>query len=275
MLGKICQWLKRFFQRLFSLFKEEAEEDHTQAPPSLTDTDYEFLFNQLLEGVAHDWNQGQILKFFEDLGERGNTEQWVAWLRRFGERVLASPAPNRELGERMVRLGDRARLLPSIREIGAAAYEIGRQLLIRETSGAVGEDGGQDSIPPQTSPNPQNAANQPTTDETEAWFNRGLQQAKAGDLESEIASYDQALKFKPDDDQAWYNRGVALGDLGRYSEEIASYDQALKFKPDNDQAWYNRGSALENLGRYEEAIASYDQALKFKPDNDHAWYNRG
>ena len=68
--------------------------------------------------------------------------------------------------------------------------------------------------------------------------------------------------------------GNTLYKLGRYSEAIASYDQALEFKPDNDQAWYNRGVALGNLGRYSEAIASYDQALQIKPDDPNPFYNK-
>ncbi len=65
-------------------------------------------------------------------------------------------------------------------------------------------------------------------------------------------------------------RGNALGNLGRFEEAIASYDEALKFKPDYNRAWNNRGIALGNLGRFEEAIASNNQALKFKPDDHEA-----
>ncbi|WP_017314499.1 tetratricopeptide repeat protein [Mastigocladopsis repens] len=108
-----------------------------------------------------------------------------------------------------------------------------------------------------------------------AWNNRGNALGNLGRYEEAVASYDQALKIKPDDDSAWYNRGIALGNLGRYEEAVASYDQALKFKPDDDSAWNNRGNALDELGRYEEAVASFDQALKFKPDDHSAWYNRG
>jgi hypothetical protein len=38
-----------------------------QPPPPLTDTDYEFLFTQLLERVAHGWQQARVLRFFEKL----------------------------------------------------------------------------------------------------------------------------------------------------------------------------------------------------------------
>jgi tetratricopeptide (TPR) repeat protein len=108
----------------------------------------------------------------------------------------------------------------------------------------------------------------------EAWYNRGIALGNLGRLEEAIVSYDKALKFKPDYHEAWNNRGIALGNLGQLEEAIASFDQALKFKPDKDEAWYNRGNALGNLGRVEEAIASYDQALKFKPDNTSAFYNK-
>ncbi|WP_066426589.1 tetratricopeptide repeat protein [Anabaena sp. 4-3] len=108
-----------------------------------------------------------------------------------------------------------------------------------------------------------------------AWYNRGTALDDLGRYEEAIASYDQAVKFKPDYHQAWYNRGTALDDLGRYEEAIASYDQAVKFKPDDHEAWYNRGTALGKLGRYKEAISSFDQAVKIKPDYHQAWYNRG
>jgi tetratricopeptide (TPR) repeat protein len=108
-----------------------------------------------------------------------------------------------------------------------------------------------------------------------AWVNRGNALRNLGRIEEAIASYDQALKIKPDDPDAWVNRGNALRNLGRIEEALASYDQALEIKPDYPEAWYNRGNALGNLGRIEEALASYDQALEIKPDYPEAWYNRG
>ena len=107
-----------------------------------------------------------------------------------------------------------------------------------------------------------------------AWNNRGNALYNLGRYEQAVASFDQALKIKPDHDEAWNNRGIALDNLGRYEEAVASYDQALKIKPDYDLAWNNRGIALRDLGRYEEAVASYDQALKIKPDKDSAWYGK-
>ncbi|WP_343277562.1 tetratricopeptide repeat protein, partial [Kamptonema sp. UHCC 0994] len=102
--------------------------------------------------------------------------------------------------------------------------------------------------------------------EADAWFDRAKEQDERGDFEGAIASYDKAIKFKPDDHKVWNNRGLALFNLGQFEEAIASYDKAIEFKPDDHEAWNNRGLALDDLGRIEEAIASYDKAIEIKPD---------
>ncbi|MBW4551731.1 MAG: tetratricopeptide repeat protein [Aphanocapsa sp. GSE-SYN-MK-11-07L] len=89
-----------------------------------------------------------------------------------------------------------------------------------------------------------------------------------------IASYDQALKIKPDKPEIWFNRGNALGILGRYEEAIASYDETLKTMPDKHEAWFNRGIALYELGRYEEATVSYDYALKLRQNDQRVLNHR-
>jgi protein O-GlcNAc transferase len=109
----------------------------------------------------------------------------------------------------------------------------------------------------------------------EAYSNRGVVLKELGQLAEAIASYDQAIKLKPDDVGAYYNRGNALKGLGQLAEAIASYDQALKLKPDYAEAYSNRGNALKELGQLAEAMGSYDQALKLKPDLAEAYSSRG
>lgn len=162
MLKQIWQWLKGLFRRLFgggtssraASYRERInaapsrslEETRREAPP-LSDSDYEYLFRQLLEGVAHGWNQQRVAQWFEGLKGRISSAEWVDWLRRFGERVLASPAPNDELGMRLVYLGEQAQSIASLREIGDVAYDIGRQLLNRgNASGVVWEYEGPDGF---------------------------------------------------------------------------------------------------------------------------------
>ncbi len=169
MLKQIWQWLKGLFRRLFgggtssrsasyrdrinSASSRSLEEMRRVEAPPLSDSDYEYLFRQLLEGVAHSWSQQRVGQWFEGLKGRITPAEWVAWLRRFGERVLASPAPNDELGMRLVYLGEQAQSIPSLQEIGDVAYDIGRQLLSRgNASGVVWEYEGPDGLAAEPPP---------------------------------------------------------------------------------------------------------------------------
>ncbi|MEH2071390.1 MAG: tetratricopeptide repeat protein [Nostoc sp.] len=53
----------------------------------------------------------------------------------------------------------------------------------------------------------------------------------------------------------------ALLNLGRYEEAIASYDQALKFKPDDHEAWYNKACCYASQNNVELAIENLQQAI--------------
>ena len=102
--------------------------------PTLSDTDYEFLFNQLLEGIAHGWHDRRIVKFFVRLDDRGREEDWIAWLQRLQAKASNLPLQSkRHLGTMMVRLGELTRGAPEVAEIGAASYRIGKELLFEKT----------------------------------------------------------------------------------------------------------------------------------------------
>lgn len=294
MLKKIWQWIKKFFQRLFGGSKNnrtrnEQTPDNAQSPPPLTDTDYDFLFNELLEGIARGWTQDRILQFFEGLGERGTPEKWKEWLQRFGDRLMRSRAPNNQLAARMIAFGDKTRSLPSIREVGAFAKDIGNQLLSRDGGGTIWEYDGPDASPssgqqPQVEqisldelvqrlrqdPNlVRNVAQQLGLDTTDVdTVVQALQRQLSGTTPSDRIPAD-------DDAEGWAERGLQFAKVNNFEEAVASWDRALAIKPDYHPVWYNRGRALINLGRFEDAIASHDRALELKPDDHLAWQNRG
>jgi tetratricopeptide (TPR) repeat protein len=233
MLRRIWQWLKRFFQRLFgSKHPSPQLRRHTVEPPKqLTDAEYEALFLELLASVNEGWSQGRVKGFLD--ANKITQAGLVEWLRRFGERLRLSSAENRELGSRMVRLGELG-----VGEVGEVAGEIGMRLVGRRETNRRGAEG----------------AEEEEEGEAEAWVDRGNEQYMGGDFEGAIASYDKAVEIKPDYHDAWINRGVALGYLGRFEDAIASYDKAVEIKPDYHEAWNNRGLALGDLGRFEDAI---------------------
>ncbi|MGB3694690.1 MAG: hypothetical protein WA865_15685 [Spirulinaceae cyanobacterium] len=151
MIRKIWQWLKQWWRGLFAGEKADGTTEQSYQPQTLTDTDYEFMLNQLLEGVVHGWQQKRIEEFFAQLQGRSSTQEWITWLKSFGGKVLSSQVKNQELGRRMMLLGEKTQS-SSVQEIGIIASEIGQQLLLRETSGVVWEYDGPDALPGQKEP---------------------------------------------------------------------------------------------------------------------------
>src|SRR5262249_32156126 len=72
---------------------------------------------------------------------------------------------------------------------------------------------------------------------------------------------------------AFYNRGNALAKLDRNEAAVASYDAALRIKPNYAEALYNRGNLLRITSRPLEAITSYERALALRSDHPYAFGN--
>jgi hypothetical protein len=136
MFKKIWQSFVRWFRKLFgtskhrsSLQSSSTATDRLSAAglPPLDDTDREYLFMQLLEGVAHGWQQPRAIGFFNKIRQRVRKSDWLEWLEKFGQNLLAAPVPNYELAGRMVQLGQL-----DCGEIGDLAGDYGAQLLNRQ-----------------------------------------------------------------------------------------------------------------------------------------------
>ncbi|WP_251960267.1 hypothetical protein [Nostoc commune] len=144
MLKRLFQWLKKLFQSLFggkqTASKSRGNVQPEPAPP-LSDTDLEFLFNELLQGVHQARGEAWARKWLHNIEHRISTERWVDWLGRFGDKLLASPTPNNEMAARLVQLGELG-----IGEIGDVAYSIGMQLLTRNQGEPIWEYEGPDAI---------------------------------------------------------------------------------------------------------------------------------
>ncbi len=100
-------------------------------------------------------------------------------------------------------------------------------------------------------------------------------QSGLGQKAAALASYDRALRLRPDHAEVLCNRGVTLHQLERFAEALASYDRALASRPDYPEALSNRGNTLRSLNRLDEALANYDRALAARPDYAEALCNRG
>ncbi|NEQ34985.1 MAG: tetratricopeptide repeat protein [Okeania sp. SIO3I5] len=298
MFRRIWQWLKNLWEKFLGLFSQpqtnlSETQPLSQSLPPLTDTDYDFLFGQLLEGIAQGWSPERVKIFFDDLGDRGKPELWQEWLQRFGERLLASPKPNDELAQRMVRFAGLTRSLPSLESLGTLANNIGSELLSRDNSGAIWEyDGPDGGVSP--SPQPSLGENQ----ENEALENLVVKLQENPNL---LATVAQQLGVQTSDPRVVIQKmvsqlgvgvenqqqsaeqnseifaqlGLEQAKAGDLAGAVDSWESALALKPNYHQVWYNRGKALVQLERWEEAIASHDKALEIKSDDYLAWNNRG
>ncbi|ELS01790.1 tetratricopeptide repeat protein [Xenococcus sp. PCC 7305] len=118
----------------------------------LTDADYDFLFNQLLEGVAHGWNQFKIIKFFQNLGIRGNQDQWVAWLERLSTKIPdATNDSQRRLGAIMLRLAEVTQSATELGQLSVVSSQIGKKLFLGKTANLIWEYDGVDIVSPSNS----------------------------------------------------------------------------------------------------------------------------
>ncbi|WP_373528529.1 hypothetical protein [Nostoc sp.] len=144
MLKRLFQGLKKLFQSLFggkqTASKSRGNVQKEPAPP-LSDTDLEFLFTELLQGVHQARGEAWARKWLHNIEHRIPTERWVEWLGRFGDRLLASASPNNEMAARLVQLGELG-----IGEVGDVAYSIGMQLLTRNQSEPIWEYQGPDAV---------------------------------------------------------------------------------------------------------------------------------
>ena len=263
MIKRLWRWFKNFWQRLLGkkhipLPKPDIKVKPRELP---TDTEYESLCLQLLDGVNDEgWSRGSVKAFLD--WRNIVKDDFVRWLRRFGDRLLAGDGENGELAQRMVLLGE-----VGFGELSQVAGEIGREFL----------DKG----------------------EADVWLDRGVEQLLNGDFEGSIASFDKAVEFKPDDYEAWINRGVAAGKSISFNEfcaflnaftiqnqnpklnqrgyqgELASYQEGLEYCPQNThpegwgmlyqaigEAHYYQGVGKRHYREYWlQAEAEYKQAL--------------
>ena len=114
---------------------------------ALSDADYEFLFNQLLDGVAHGWNQLRVIKFFQNLGTRGEETQWVAWLEKFSTKIPdVTNDPQRRLGAIMLRLAEVTQSAAELSQFSAISAQIGKKLFFGKTANLIWEYDGLDIV---------------------------------------------------------------------------------------------------------------------------------
>jgi tetratricopeptide (TPR) repeat protein len=104
--------------------------------------------------------------------------------------------------------------------------------------------------------------------------NRGIEKAKAGDLDGAIADFTRASELNPKDDAPYYNRAQAKWLKKDAAGAIADYTRAIELGSTNPAAYNNRGNARAENNDNDGAIADYTRAIELNPNYARAYYNR-
>ena len=89
----------------------------------------------------------------------------------------------------------------------------------------------------------------------------------AGDLDTALAQYEEAIRRNPNDAESLSNVGQVLVRLNRAAEALPYFDRAIALIPDRWAYTFNRARALGVLGRWEESVGEYRRAQALFPDD--------
>jgi tetratricopeptide (TPR) repeat protein len=108
-----------------------------------------------------------------------------------------------------------------------------------------------------------------------AYYNRGIAYKRASEPDLAIADYTKTIELAPNFAKAYNSRGNAYNTSGDLKKAIADYTKCIELDPDFALAYNNRGFAYQNTGDLEQAIADFDKAIELDPDFSGAYFNRG
>ena len=88
-----------------------------------------------------------------------------------------------------------------------------------------------------------------------------------GRREEALATFERAVRLKPDHPTSWRNLGNALADIGRSEDAILSFQHTLELDPGDWVAADKCGSIVFSLGRMKEALSYLDLSNKLLPNH--------
>lgn len=256
--------------------------------PALDDSDFEFLLDQLLQGLAHGWQPDRVEVFMLDLGSRGKAEAWEKWLENFSAKILAQSrrTQQRQIGTRFIYISDALNHSQKMQRLSKVFSLYGQQLVTGQketTLDAVWEYDGPDASPKVMAQIETTAETQPITPESIPELTpqtvsaptavetkqETVIQAKepVAPVESEPAATTASVSPQNISLQERFNLGLAKADQGDFAGAIAEWDEVLKMNDQIPQVWHNRGSAFGCLGQFEAALECFDKSLAILPSS--------
>ena len=160
-----------------------------------------------------------------------------------------------------------------------ALEQDGSQLLVRLSSGELAEPSGQLRLGFVTEvveePDEVRGVMLPSIARRtqQEWFAEGVRAAEAGELETAVDAYHEALLAGGPRAEICFNFGNVLHSLGQRGEAAQRFMQAVEIDPEYVEAWNNLGNTLAELDRGLRAIVAYERALELEPTYADAHFN--
>lgn len=107
------------------------------------------------------------------------------------------------------------------------------------------------------------------------WFEIGYAAERAGDYNSAMQAYRQAVTLKPEFETGWYNLCAAYGHLGYDAQAASACQKAIRLEPDDENAWFNMGVSYGHLGQYKKEMTAEQEAVRLDPGDESAWVALG
>ncbi|HEY9676807.1 MAG TPA: DUF4259 domain-containing protein [Drouetiella sp.] len=114
-----------------------------------------------------------------------------------------------------------------------------------------------------------------TVEGTSQLCDEALSLISAGDHESAIAKYDEALNLDPNSQLAYLGKGTCYLSLGRYEKAIDSFEHSLRIGKEVLQAYHLRAQAFFHLERYHDCIDDLSTLIAKQPESWDAYWIRG
>jgi tetratricopeptide (TPR) repeat protein len=103
----------------------------------------------------------------------------------------------------------------------------------------------------------------------EAYYQKGLAAANAGEFFDAVLSYTAAIDINPYESQYYQARGYANFSIKSYKEALEDYNMAFKLKPkhENKNCLFLRGRLFLEMRTYEDAIRDFTDLLYYFPND--------
>ena len=106
-----------------------------------------------------------------------------------------------------------------------------------------------------------------STNSAQGFFQLGLVQLSMNQFQAAAATFQAALRAKPDFGPAWFNYGYALARAGNVREAIGPFREAIRHNPEHTDSYLLLADLHLQLNERERASQLIGQARMIDPNN--------